>query len=68
MADDLEVPVGGVRVQPDDQLEVALLRVRLSLLAHVVRSRLAEVQTAYCYFSHLRTAQFHSKNEHANVV
>lgn len=68
VADDLKVAVGGVRVQADDQLEVALLRVRLSLLAHVVRRRLAEVQTAHRYFGHLRTAQLHSKQKHARIL
>ena len=37
---------GAVRVQRDDEQEVALVGVRLALLAHVVRRRLAEVQPA----------------------
>jgi len=33
--------------QRDDQLEVSLVGVRLALLAHVVRRRLAEVQSTH---------------------
>lgn len=53
------VVVVGVRVQPHHQLEVALIGVRLALLAHVVAGGLAEVQPTYGHLGHLTILQLH---------
>ena len=53
MSDDRVGRVGAVRLQADDQVEEALLRVRFALLAHVVGRRLVEVQTAHCDLGNL---------------
>lgn len=54
--------VRGVRVQPDDQMEVSLIRIRLPFLPHVVAGGFAEVQTANGYLRNPFTAQLHPES------
>lgn len=51
--DRVVVVVDAVRVQPDHQIEVPLVRVRFALLPHVVARRLAKVQPAHRHLGHL---------------
>lgn len=52
--------VDAVRVQTDHQVKVPLVRIRLSLLAHVVARGLAEMQPAHRHLGHLLFAQIQS--------
>lgn len=59
--DRIVVIVDAVRVQPDHQVKVPLVRVRFALLPHVVARRLAEVQPAHGHLGHLFVVQVQSE-------
>lgn len=62
--DRIVAAVAAVSVQTDDQVEVPLIRVRLTLFAHVVGRRLAEVQPADGHLGHLVRTQIDSARKH----
>lgn len=66
VADDRVVAGVGVRVQPHDELEVPLLRVRPALLAHVVARRFREVKTPDGDLPDLSILQIDSEGEKIN--
>ena len=57
----VDISVGAVSLESDDQLKVSLVRVRFPLLTHVVRRCLAEVQPTDRQFVDLVSVEINPK-------
>lgn len=68
VTDDWVVAGEGVRVQPHDQLEVALLGVRPALLAHVVARRLREVEAPDGDLADLPVLEIDAKDKKVRTI
>ena len=53
--------VSHVSTQADNQIKIPLIRIRFALLAHIVRSGLAKMQSTNSHLAHLFISQLDSK-------